>query len=941
MIRSTKLLKSVTVLLLYSFIPAQIAYASVPLPTVSTKLAVVQQIIEVPAIGKLPAYATPAAKPERQTVVFAKPTSVTVVGAFEPVRLVDESGEPVLLAEASVLASEAVGDGEDIAFMMRQKLIRDARLGFARDSKIPSYTPLLAQNREASMRQEAERKAEEARRLREQQRNTTFQRFESRVPEAAPQVDLRAARQKELDRQAEIDRLLTQANAQEAEALRKQREASVILLQDIDWQIAQQSPAPQSAEAAVAQARAPEVRVSESEETRKLRQQLEESKRRDAERAKQRIAEEGKRIQQSVSPSPVPTEPTKPIQGTPAPAVPTVGQAKEYQVQMPPTLCNDVGRLIAAVDQAKQNQVSLGNGAVARFVADINAAQTCDDFRARLGKYINVDSVQPRPVEETPQSRYIITSLRDPYVQDYGIPFNRPFTHWSQQRVARTELRTLEDFRNHRQTLLDHIKYFDVPENHPFLSLVRPEIRARLARKVAQMRAEAPSVLNACLDEPWRWSKEVGLCRWVDAADAPVWVTTWAKQTLWGVYYDLKEKRDAPMLVAYLPNSKEYMFWAGPCGGNGGWLPSAPAGVIRVNVRRLSPQCDRIEALGAQVNERGEVVLPEGRQLTLRARAQIHPAIAEQNLQPNEYRLISDWVWAHNGQTIAESRINLENPAQERIVDQITVNQPGTYSLANRSQDTSVTGQPKVCAITVVRPVPPAKCVSVSVFQEGDQVRVDVQYDDPGRQVSRFEYLVNGRKVGESNVPQFRMANRFGVGRHRVTVILYDKHGRSIDQCPADAGNPFIDNPAPCPTDFRIQPKKVGQNETAVTFNLAPPSGTTWVDYTVTFGNRTYNRTDLSGDLLTIDLGSLGLRPGKYRGFGKGQVRTATGQICPLTFDLNLEVKGPGVGKKILAALLIAGAIVGIVMAVGKGGDKTTCPSGKCGGLPPLPGPGQ
>ncbi len=487
------------------------------------------------------------------------------------------------------------------------------------------------------------------------------------------------------------------------------------------------------------QQQAPVAQETTEEKIRRLEKELEAEKLRQAQEKEllRKREEEGKKIQESVTPATNPNPPVT-IEVAPETKIPG-GQVMTRAIDFP-AMCEDLNKILAAVDKIKSLRLSEGGvSAVNLFFSDLGLAKDCQAMVTKLEGYLNqahlsMATIVPYSLEGGPKTQEIITNPKDYRLAAYGIGYGQPFKKWSESRVAKKELKTLQDYIENQGVLSDHIKFFTW-DGHP-----------ELRQKVQQMKEEMPEVLDDCLHQSWRWAEDIKLCQWLDAAQAPLWVTTWASRTSWGRYYDLEKKRDAPMLVAYLPKSKEYVFWAGPCGGNGGWLPSGPKASFSTEV--IGVECKQVTGsplIFTSNDQKGnyEPVFGRGKD-----------PVNKQDLEIRN----SKWELKTGGTTkLIGNTPSIEFSPVQTEEGTSTL----TYSGEARFRAEGGIWTASSCGIELVKKLPPPPppviiptvlCESVSAVLEKDRVRIRYKLDGDTSLIKRTAVFVNNIEVPQVRV---------------------------------------------------------------------------------------------------------------------------------------------------------------------------------------------
>jgi hypothetical protein len=669
----------------------------------------------------------------------------------------------------------------------------------------------------------------------------------------------------------------------------------------------------------------------ESEAVRKARQAVEDAQRKllEAEEARKKLQqqeEEGKRVQESVKPSP--PVPAQPIQDIPQPSIPGA-ETKQFAMTMP-AMCEDLGLILGAIDKIKTEKAQISTQAVADFFADINTTHACGELVSKLSQYVDMKTVTPRPISGGPSTKEIITTPGDYRLAAYGIGYGEPFKRWSENRVAKKELRTLEDYIASEKVLLDHIQYFNW-DAHP-----------ELKPKVEQMKAEMPAVLTGCLHESWRWSSDVKLCQWMDAAQVPYWVTTWATKTQWGLHYDLLQKRDAPMLVAYLPESQEYVFWAGPCGGNGGWLPSGSKAAWSVDV--LSVDCDRVTGqpvhftsdrqegfyealLGLQgkLIDRNKVEL-RNRKWTL------------ENSQGSKVLSVDKESTMLIGQEISSSVPNkLTYTGESRMKVEGADITPGAW-------------HPMTCSIQLTKELPPpvippqVVCDSIQAKLEKGRIRVTYKIQGDASLIQKTQITVDGNVVPENQVRLEKDGSLTfpdtitDTEEHHISVMIFGADGQPLgNPCnERTPGNTIRKQPkcAKCESAKESGKLKKGDTEQIITItpsisgDVSTVESAVWTDQNGKVVGNKYvnNQFELSfraGDFLpTItNKGKTSLKSGDYK--FTLTVKCKDGSITKCTVTIRV-VGGNGWKWILLAVAVVAIVVAVIILTSGAGAPIAT-----------------
>ncbi len=512
----------------------------------------------------------------------------------------------------------------------------------------------------------------------------------------------------------------------------------------------------------------------------------------------------GEEIQKTMKPVGDITAPVQPIQGN-VETAPSGANATSATLQLPP-MCDSLGKIFAAINKIEKEKAQGGIQEVKKFFAEINHPEwSCGDLLSKLQTYTDLSKLADYPEVMFPGAKEIITNRNDARLNDYGLGFGRPFRHWSEQLLGK-ELKTYGEFEAALPILKSHVQYLQIPPDRPDLKHLEPVIES--------IKQEAPEMVQACFDQAWRFSPDIKLCQWADAKDIPIWVAMWANATIWGVYFDLEKVRDSKVLVVWLPKTKEYVFWAGPCGGNGAWIPSAPLVKFTSNVENVYDRCEKIESPGARLDTSGNIVLARGQSQTLNIK-RLLPQEKIDELQ-KEGRLLSKWQWQLNGQPLASVPMSSISSV---------ISQPGTYSVVNTSYDPSnplPNEDPvKACSVKVVQPNPKAYCETLSessITSEG--IVVPFRFDDQAGLVKRVDYLFNNQLVSPDLVQ--KRANGVVLpisliqtkGDQYINVRLVGFQEEILDECPGQTTNKVTVPEARC--DALV----LNQKGTKVTVNL-------------------------------------------------------------------------------------------------------------------------
>ncbi len=527
----------------------------------------------------------------------------------------------------------------------------------------------------------------------------------------------------------------------------------------------------------IAEQTAPAATQDLDAEVVRARQALEAAQKRAEDR--RRAIEEGKRIRDTMTPTAAPK--VQPVQGTPAPALPGA-TSRTTTVDLPVDCDAYIGKIMSALDALKKDVDFQNNIQGAGFRAILHEAHTCKEVLAELGKRIDLTRVQEYAYQATPKTKQIITNGNDPRLAGYGINFNYPFMAWKQQLLGKS-LETAQDFKEAIPRLESHVQYLAIPQGRSDLMRVD-----HLQEKIPQIRAEAPKRLKECFDEPWRFSPEAGLCQWGDAKDFPWWVAMWANATLWGLHYvpnEYTKKNAAKILIVWLPDAQEYVFWAGPCGGNGGWLPSAPAATFRADRNKVVDECLRASAPGAKLNSKGEVLLPE--KGSVNVVLEQSPVVQEKinkfsAMGQTEYDLLSDWKIDLNGR---QTSLALQTNNAKSL--SVTLNQVGEYSFKNIAKGAE---DIKACTIKLVQPVASADCTVLAQAELVEAgIKLPVSVSDENNIVRAREYFINGAVVTPSDVQKEYVILPFDQTRPGKTTVgmrLIGESNKVLATCPSE-----------------------------------------------------------------------------------------------------------------------------------------------------------
>lgn len=624
------------------------------------------------------------------------------------------------------------------------------------------------------------------------------------------------------------------------------------------------------------------------------------------EAAKRRADErkvEGKKIQEAMQPEPPTAVIPIPVGETLAPKA--GAETKEFVVRLPS--CNDIGVILAAIEKIKAQKAKAGEDELKKFFETINSSPKCEDLILALQAETDLNTLTPVAGVSGPESKQIITEPKDMRLAEYGIGYGRPFTKWTEGAVSKKELKTPQDYLDNRQTLLDHIQYFQVAEG----------INGHLAKKVASMKAEMPEVLNGCLDQPWRFAADVKLCQWVDAADVPVWVSTWAKKTVWGLTYEPSKKRPAPMLVAWLPKSQEYVFWAGPCGGNGGWLPSGSP--FKFTVESVAPECKMIE---------GDL-----RKLTSESQSATFTAkLAAEGIDPKNLDT-KDMIWLLNGSQVASGSLSVTLTGKQLS--------EGSNKLEFKAQGREKSQEnfyPMSCNVQVEKNVPPpppppipAVCNSVTVSPrviaaKGEKITISVNHsvstDFP---LATIVYSIDGREVKRTKDTKITLnADQYLDGKkHSVLVQGLDKNGQVIWTCPGDNNSNVFEGQLPCPNCKSIDGPgkiKIGTKEHVYTIKLDREAEIVEWQWTLNGENINAGKDGISLTWSNVPVHATKLdkhgnkvpQPGKYKLTYVGKDKNGCTVKCEKMVDF--------AGKKFpwwILALILAAVILALLLSGG------------------------